>query len=181
MIQTNPITIPFSKRKTLVLLMGAIAFVAAGYWLLFGTVTFGNALLDNLLLIKITGLVSVIFFGIAIYFLIGNLRTQGPGLIIDDTGIEDYSSSLSTSKIYWKDIEAIEVMTIKSQIVILFKVSNPKTYIEAQRNKLKRKMLELNYKWYGTPVSSSANGLRISSVELLQLVSDRFEVYKSTK
>lgn len=105
---------------------------------------------------------------------------NGPGLVIDDLGIEDYSSAVTGPKIYWKDITAIEVLIIKSQPLILFKVSNPQIYIDGAKG-FKRKMMALNYKWYGTPLSISANGLRISFEELLKLVSERFEVYKGNK
>ncbi len=61
----------------------------------------------------------------------------------------------------------------------MFKVSNPQTYINGQSNWFKRKILELNYKWYGTPVGISANGLKISFEELLKLVTEKFEAYIS--
>lgn len=104
---------------------------------------------------------------------------KGAALIIDDFGIEDFSSAIAT-KIYWKDIEAIETLTMHSQPVILFKVSNPQAYIEEAKG-LKRKMMEMNYKWYGTPVSISATGLLISYEELIQLVYAQFEAYTSTR
>jgi len=174
---TTPILIPFSKGKTFIWLIGAIAFVAIGCWLLFGHIVFGNALFDNLWLIKTSGVVALLFFGIAIYFFIRNLMAKGAGLVIDDTGIEDFSTAASADKIYWKDVKAIEVLTIKSQPLILFKVTNPQAYIDGQTNRFKRKMLALNYKWYGAPVGISANGLKISFEELLQLVTERFEAY----
>lgn len=177
---TSAIYIPFSKSKTFIWLIGSLAFVAAGCWLLFGNPAFNNALLDNPWFIKTAGTASLIFFGIAGYFFIRNLMAKGPGLVIDNTGIEDFSTAAAASKIYWKDVEAIEVLTIKSQPLILFKVVNPQDYIDGQANRFKRKMLKLNYKWYGAPAGISANGLRISFEELLQLVTGRFEAYTNT-
>ncbi|WP_316812239.1 STM3941 family protein [Pedobacter heparinus] len=176
MMTINPVVIPFSKSKIFLLLIGANVFVGIGGWLLFGNPTFDNTLLDNPWFTKTTGLASLVFFGIAVYFLIGKLIAKSPGLVIDDVGIEDYSSAVTVPKIYWKDVEAIEVLTIKSQPLILFKVSNPQIYIDGAKG-FKRKMMALNYKWYGTPLCISANGLRVSFEELLQLVSERFEVY----
>ena len=175
----SPVSIPFSKGKIFIWLIGALAFVTAGCWLLINPPRSGNALFDNPWLTKTVRAASFIFFGIALYFFIRKLMATGPGLVIDDTGIEDFSMAASASKIYWKDIEAIEVLTIKSQPLILFKVNNPQAYIDGQSNKFKRKMLELNYKWYGAPVGISANGLNISFEELLQLVSENFEAYKN--
>ncbi|MNK43397.1 hypothetical protein D3C87_621000 [compost metagenome] len=173
---TNPVIIPFSKSKNFLLLIGANSFVGIGCWLLFANPTFENQLLVNSWFTKTIGAASIVFFGFASYFLVRNLMANGPGLMIDDSGIINYSSA-SGIKIYWKDIQAIEVLTIKSQPIILFKVSNPQTYINRETNRFKRKMMALNYKWYGAPVSISANGLQISFQKLLQLVSDRLEVY----
>jgi hypothetical protein len=174
-METNAVTIPFSKGKTSLWLIGALVFVAAGCWLLFGNPNFDNALLDNQWLTKMTGTASLVFFGIAAYFFIRKLMASGPGLVIHDIGIEDYSSTVAL-KVYWKNIEAIETIQIQSQPIILLKVSNPQAYIDRAKG-FKRKMMALNYKWYGTPLSISANGLQISFDELLQLISGRFETY----
>lgn len=174
---TNPIAIPFSKTKTILWLIGALAFVFIGCWLLFGHLVFSNTLLDSILFTKIIGIIALLFFGLSVYYFVRNLIAKGSGLIIDDTGIQDFSTAASAVKIYWKDVVAIEVLTIKSQPLILFKVSNPQAYIDAQPNRFKRKMLAINYKWYGAPVGITANGLKISFEELLQLVNERFEAY----
>lgn len=175
-MEPNPVIIPFSKSKTLLWLTGAIAFVVIGCWLLLSNPAFHNALLNNPLITKTTGTASLLFFGIATYFLVRNLMTKGPGLIIDEMGIEDFSSAISGPKTYWNDIEAIEAIAIQSQPVLLIKVKNPQTYID-QATGFKRKMMQLNYKGYGTPISISANGLQISFEELRQLVTGKYEAY----
>jgi hypothetical protein len=72
-----------------------LAFVTVGGWLLFGDPRFNNALLDNPWITRPVGAVTVVFFSFAVYFLVVTLMAKGPGLIIDDTGIEDYSSAIS--------------------------------------------------------------------------------------
>ncbi|MBN8858033.1 MAG: hypothetical protein J0H29_06575 [Sphingobacteriales bacterium] len=170
--------IPFSKNKSALLMLAAIAFIAIGCWLIITPPQSGNDFFSNPVLLRVIGIIAVAFFGTAAYFIARNLTAKGPGLIIDNAGISDLSGAASAKKIFWKDIEAIEVLTIKSQRLIMFKVSNPQDYINGQSNRFKRKMLELNYKWYGAPVGISANGFKISFEELLQLVSDRFEAIK---
>jgi hypothetical protein len=174
-MNTSPVIIPFSKSKIFLWLIGSIAFVAAGCWLLLDNPKFDNALLDNQWFTKLAGTASLVFFGIATYFFIRKLMANGPGLIINDIGMEDYSSAFAV-KIYWKDIEAIEAITIQSQPIILLKVNNPQTYIAREKG-FKRKMMVMNYKWYGSPLSISANGLQISFDELLQVISSRFKDY----
>lgn len=176
---TNTLVIDFSKRKNSLLLIGAIAFVAAGCWLLVGNPKFDHGLFDHRWFTKTVGAASVVFFGLAACFFIRNLISYRPGLIINDIGIDDYSSAVAV-KIYWEDIEAIEAMQIQSQRIILVKVSNAQTHIDRAKG-FKRKMMAMNYKYYGTPVSISANGLQISFDELLQLISGRFETYIKTK
>lgn len=178
-MENNTITIPFSKKKNSLLLIGAIVFVATGCWLLFGNPKFDNAVLNNPWFTKMVGATSLVFFGLAAYFFIRNLMAIGPGIVINDIGIDDYSSAVAV-KIYWKDIEVIEAMQIQSQPIILVKVGNPQTYIDRAKG-FKRKMMTMNYKYYGTPISISANGLQIPFDELLQLISDRLETYVKAK
>ncbi len=87
---SRPITIPFSKSKTFVWFIGAVTFVVLGCWLLFGNPIFRNALLDNPWFTKMAGMASFVFFSIAGYFFIRNLLSKGPGLLIDEAGIEDF-------------------------------------------------------------------------------------------
>lgn len=180
-MNTNPIAIPFSKTKTILWLLSALAFVAASCWLLFGHPVFDNELLDNPLFTKTVGVAALLFFGLAIYYFVRNLMAKGPGLIIDDEGISDFSTAASADKIYWKDVEEVLTVTIKSQPLILLKVSNPQEYIDAQQSKFKRKMLAINYKWYGAPVGITANGLQITHDELLELVIERFKTFVEVK
>jgi hypothetical protein len=58
--------------------------------------------------------------------------------------------------------------------MLMLYVSNPNTYIDRQKNLLKRKGMALNHRSYGTPVSISASTLKISFPELFALVSQRF-------
>lgn len=178
-MESNTITIPLSKSKTFIWLIVANAFVATGCWLLFGNPKFNNALFDNPWFTKTVGTASLVFFGLGAYFFIRKLMANGPGLVINDIGIDDYSSAVAV-KIYWEDIESIESKQIQSQPIILVKVSNPQTYIDRAKG-FNRKMMAMNYKYYGTPVSISANGLQISFDELLQLISARFETYIEEK
>ena len=64
-------------------------------------------------------------------------------------------------------------MTITLRYIL--EVKNPQEYIGRQKSLLKRKGMELNYKMYGTPISITANGLKMPFEELFTLVSVKFQ------
>ena len=98
-----------------------------------------------------------------------------PGLIIDQTGLTDNSSGVSAGQILWSDIEDISVLEIHRQKIIMLQVRNPQDYIDKQTSGFKRKMMQMNYKMYGTPLSITSNGLKVSFDELLSTLKDKLK------
>lgn len=98
-----------------------------------------------------------------------------PGLIIDQTGLTDNSSGVSAGRILWSDIADISVIEIHRQKLIMLQVTNPQDYIDKQKSEFKRKMMQMNYKVYGTPLSITSNGLHISFDELLSTLTDKLK------
>lgn len=109
--------------------------------------------------IAIAGYVLFSFLDFALFFLIKKLPQNKPGFIIDQTVLTDNSSGVSTGQILWTDIEDISVIEIHRQKLIMLQVVNPIYYIDKQTSVFKRKMMEMNYKMYGTPLSITSNGL----------------------
>jgi hypothetical protein len=103
------------------------------------------------------------------------LPDNKPGLIIDQTGLTDNSSGVSAGQVLWSDIEAISVIEIHRQKLIMLKVRNPQEYIDKQTSGFKRKMMQINFKLYGTPLSITSNGLKISFEELLSTLTDKLK------
>ena len=169
------IEIQLSKSKIILMLLGALAFVAIGLWFVIAPPTIENSYWGNPNKIAIAGYASITFFGLCAIFLIRKLPDNKPGLIIDDTGLIDNSSGLSAGQILWSDIENISVVEIHRQKLIMLHVKNPKHYIEKQASLFKRKGMELNSKMYGTPLSISANGLKVSFDTLLATLTDKLE------
>ena len=169
------IEIPLDKSKIILMLTGVLAFVAIGLWFVIAPPQISNAYWGNPTRIAIAGYASIFFFGLCTVVLIPKLQDTKPGLIIDDTGLTDNSGALSVGHILWTDIENTSVLQIHKQELLMIAVKNPQDYIGRQKNLLKRKAIELNYKMYGTPVSITANGLKIPFQELLALVSQRFQ------
>lgn len=174
MTKGHRIEIPISKTKLLLLLLGSLTFVALGLWFVIAPPTINNHFRGNPTKIAIVGYASIIFFGLCAFAFIRKFSTKGPGLIIDDKGLSDNSSGVSGGQILWSDISNISVIEIHRQKIIMLQVNNPKDYINRQTSKFKKKMMEMNYNMYGSPLSITSNGLKISFDELHRLLLDRF-------
>lgn len=169
------IEIPLSKSKLIMMLFGASAFVAIGLWFVIAPPDIKNSYWGNPTRIAVVGYASIIFFGLCTVVLMRKLPDNKPGLIIDDTGLSDNSSALSAGHISWADIENIYVLEFQKQRLLMLEVSNPQDYIDRQSSLFKRKGMALNYRMYGTPLSITANGLKIPFQELFALVTERFQ------
>ena len=75
-------------------------------------------------------------------------------------------------------IKKIEYENGKTEKFII-DLKDPEQYIQNETNPVKRKLLSMNAKGYGSPVHISTNGLIIKHEALLQLMKEKFEAYKS--
>jgi hypothetical protein len=57
----------------------------------------------------------------------------------------------------------------------MLQVKNPRQYIDRQTSLLKRKGMELNNKMYGTPISITPNGLKITFENLLTILTKKLQ------
>ena len=169
------IEIPVSKSKVIMMLIGSIALVAAGLWFVISPPTINNAYWGNPTRLSIVGYASIALFGFLAIIFIRKLPDNKPGLIIDDTGLTDNSGGLSAGQIPWSDIEDISVLEIHKNKMILIYVKDPQEYINRQNNVIKRKLMQMNTNSYGTPISITTNGLKISFDELFELLIRKFE------
>lgn len=171
---TARVEILLSKKKITLIFIGSLVFVALGVWFVMSPGTFSNGgPLRNSTLVTIVGIAAILFFGLCGIYALRKLPDNKPGLIIDESGIIDNSGAASAGLILWTDINSLSVMTVQKQKFILLHVKNPMDYIERQRGAFKRKMMQLNFKMYGSPLTISANGLKITFDELHRLVTER--------
>lgn len=171
--EISTMEIGLSKNKIIKQLFVSICFIGIGIWLLVKPPVISNPYFGNPTVILCAGIASIILFSIFAIMYIQKLRSSALGLIIDKQGITDNSSALSVGLIAWSDIENISVMEMYRQKLIMIKVNKPEEYIARQANSMKRKMMEMNYKTYHTPISITSNILQIKFDELLhKLTSD---------
>lgn len=170
------IEIPLSKTKILLLVGGSVLFVVASLFLIFVLADQQTKL--NPMLIKVIGVVGMLFFGATGITAAKKLFDNKMGMIIDENGITDNSSGVSIGLIKWADITSIKTEQVSSTKFLLIKVSNPDFYL-SQAKGLKRKMMEANNKMYGTPVSMTSNGLKCTFDELEKLLQEHLNKYKT--
>jgi hypothetical protein len=169
------VEIALSKSKIVLMLFGALIFVAIGLLFVISPPVVQNAFWGDPAKIAIAGYGSIIFFGLCAFLFLRKLPDKQPGLIIDDKGLIDNSSGLSAGHVLWSDIENISVIEIHMQKLIMLHVTNPQHYINRQPSLLKRKGMQFNKKMYGTPLSITSNGLKISFDKLFNLLTDKLQ------
>jgi len=179
MTKEEQIEIPLSKTKMLLTLLGSLLFVALGLWLLINPPESNHWLFGNPTVIIISGLASVIFFGLVAATVFRKFSDKNPGLTINRLGIIDNSSGASAGLIPWTDIQEIKISQIMSQKFLMFIVSNPEDYLEKVTNPLKRNAMKINYKTYGSPISISSNALQTNFDDLHKLLINKMNEYKS--
>jgi hypothetical protein len=172
---TEQIEIPLSKTKLILMLVGSIAFVLLGLWLISEADNLSGRMTKNPTYTRRIGAAGVLFFGVCAVYIGRKIPDNKPGLIIDEFGLTDNSSGISAGKIMWNDIKYIKVIEIHQQKLIMFHVNNPQDYIDKQTSGLRRKMMQLNYNMYGTPLSIASNSLKIKFDDLLNILNDQLK------
>jgi len=178
MTQTEQIEIPLSKKKILLILFGAVAFVVIGVFFVINPSMFISTVARNSTIIFIAGLASVLFFGLCAIFAFRKLFDKKVGLAINREGIIDNSSGVSAGLVLWSDIKEIEICSVAGQKFLMIIVKNPQDYIDKFTSPLKRKAMEMNYKTYGSPISISANSLQTNFDKLHNLLTEKLKEYR---
>jgi hypothetical protein len=124
-----------------------------------------SAMDRNPFMLKLVGIVSIVFFGAVGLFVIRKFFDKKAGLIIDQNGLTDQSSGVSVGLIPWSDIVEIETAQVMSTRFLLINVRDAEQYL-AKASGIKRRMLAANMKMYGTPLSISSNSLKCNFTEL---------------
>jgi hypothetical protein len=163
--------IPLSKKKLVLLLFGAIAFVGGSTWM------WSHADVQSRFsphFVKAVAVAGISFFGLSAIYVGYKVFDSRPGLIIDSLGIIDNSSAVAAGRIFWHDIVGLNVSTISRQRFIVIEVVDPQEFIE--RGNLFRRILNtLNMKMMGSPIAISSNSLRANFDQLVALLTDAFE------
>jgi hypothetical protein len=166
--------IELSKKKILLGLLGASAFVAAGIWMF--TLDEANILsersyrlfFNNPTYVYGLGLVSIVLFGLLALFFFKKLFDKKPGLIFSASGIVDNASAVSAGFISWSELIGSELFEMQGQKMLIIMVRDPQKYVD-RGNAVKRTLNQANYKMCGSPIVISSNALKVNFSELRSL------------
>ncbi|MDR0430919.1 MAG: hypothetical protein LBH58_10640 [Tannerellaceae bacterium] len=177
----NVIQFTLKRRKTRLLFLGIIAAVAFGSLelYLFNLLKYGSGKFIMLLL----AIVSFFYAIFAILSLLQLKKEHYTAMYISDEGINDISTGNDIGTVLWKDVENIKIMdelgNTKRKYIVL-KVQNPDEYIQRERNRSKRRTLELKLQYYSSPICFSNRALNCTFDELKDAVYLKYNHYKDT-
>lgn len=168
----DKIEIPSSKTKIILVLIGCFVFVILGFFFILKPEFFISPIVRTVLFIQIVGSVVILFFGLGGIYGCKKLLDRKIGLVIDIEGIYDNSNASSIGLIKWDDIINIKTEQVSSAKFLLVYIRNPKEYISREKG-FKKKLMEANYKMYGTPLSITSNTLQCNFHELEMIIKER--------
>ncbi len=178
-MHSQQIEIPLSKKKMIASFIGALVFVILGA----GLIIYPRYVDVDIspIILSITGLISILFFGLVAITLFRKLFDKKAGLIINKQGIIDNAGGTSAGTIAWDNIIEIKISKVMSQKFLMIIVNNPQDYIDMETNIIKKQAMKLNYTNYGSPITIASNTLKINFDNLNSLLQQKLKEHKENK
>ncbi len=173
---SESLEIPIDKSKVIGIFFISILFIMLGFWFVFSFATIQTRF--SPLLIQILGIVSVLFFGLTLLYSISKYFDKSPGLIFTNKGIVDNTNGTSVGLIEWNDINEIKIIEIWKTKAILLLTDKPEKYIK-KASVSQAKMMQTNFKLYGTPLYITPQTLKIDFDDLYDLILEEFSLNKN--
>lgn len=170
-----------SKKKSIWLVIGSIAFVALGVWLLMEADNLSGWRARNPIFTKGIGIASVLFFGFGMVVGIKRLIKSEIALIIDPMGLSVNPKKSPPEFVKWENILGFQEIKIHSTRILIIGVNNPEYWVEKEANAMRKRLMQFNVNNYGSPFNIGASGLQISAKELRETLQRYFEKYKTNK
>ncbi len=157
-----------SKKKSFLLLIGSLLFVALGIWLLLEADNLTGWRANYPIFTRGIGLVSILFFGLGVCISSKRLFKSELALIISSEGINVTPKKSLSDFIKWEDIEKFEEIKIQSTRIVIIVVKNPQYWLDKETSAFRRKLMQFNLNNYNSPFNISATGLDISLDKLIE-------------
>ena len=176
--------IELSKTKIALAVLGTCAFVAIGVWFLLldeeaiRTSSSYRLLFNEPMYARALGITAIVVFGALALFFFKKLFDKKPGLVFNNSGIVDNASAVAAGFIPWSEITGYDIFEMPQQKMLIVMVSDPQKYVE-RGNAVKQKLNQANFKMCGSPISISANALKINFADLLALFDEYQRKYGS--
>jgi hypothetical protein len=176
--------IELSKTKILLAILGTCAFVAIGIWFLtldeaiIRTSSSYRLLFNEPMYARGLGIVSIVIFGALALFFVKKLFDKKPGLVFNNSGIVDNASAVAVGFIPWSEITGYDIFEMPQQKMLIIMVKDPQKYVD-RGNAVQRRLNQANFKMCGSPITISANALKINFLELSSLFEEYLRKYGS--
>jgi hypothetical protein len=177
--------IELSKKKIALAILGSSVFVAIGIWMLsldeasIQSSRSFRLFWNNPMYVQGLGLLSIVCFGLLGLFFFKKLFDKKPGLIFSNSGIVDNASAAAAGFIPWSEVMGADIFEMAQQKMLIIKVRDPKKYVE-RGNAVKRKLNQANYNMCGSPITISANALKVNFADLHTLFDEYQRKYGDT-
>ena len=104
------------------------------------------------------------------YYAFKRLLLKGPGLVINKLGVIDNSGFVSIGNVFWSDVVEVNSNKILFSDCIIIKVRNPARYINSHKNLFEKIWLQMEDRYFGSPINISVSGLNIKFNDLFRVV-----------
>lgn len=168
-----------SKKKSMLLLIGSIAFVVLGFWLLLEADNLTGWRARNPIFTRGIGIASILFFGLGVFVGVKRLIKSEIALIIDSKGLNVNPKNSLNEYINWSDINGFEEIKIQSTRIVIIGVKNPEYWLDKETSGFRRKLMQFNISNYNSPFNIAAAGLDISSDKLIETLNNYYDRHKN--
>ncbi len=168
--------IEIDKKKTLTLLILSLFFVALGIIVILNPSNFISSSKISPCFRIFAGIIFVSLYCASVIYRVKILILNND-LTIDSNGINDNISLMSNGLIKWRDITEIKSVEFMLMKFLLIFVKNPEENLEGASG-MKRKLMIINMKKFGTPFSITSTALKCNFNELEKLLKDKLTEHK---
>lgn len=176
---THGTKVEMSKGKLVLSLLATVLFILIGFMLIINSESFAVSRNTYQLVPIVIGISSITFFGVCSVNILRLLFNRNAGLTIDQNGITDNSHSTSVGFIDWNDITGTKRVDLGVTKVLLLFTDKPEKYIDRAETSRFRRVLEVNNRKYGTPISIMSGTLEIKFGDLEKLILEKLETKDS--
>jgi len=180
MSANQQIEFKLSKSKIVLMFFGCLIFCILSILFIMNPEKFTSWRHSSSTMVLIVGILGVTFFGICLLFYARKMFDKTPGLIVNDKGIYDNASGISVGFIPWNDIVEIKETVVINQSFVNIVVKNPDKYIETQKNIFKRKLVQINYNFFGTVIAIPSVSINSEFNDLKRILQQEFEKHKNS-
>jgi len=167
----DEIVFPFCPRRLMGTIVGASIFVAGGVLILLRGLWELQS--DEPAVGLLVGSTSILFFGPCLQWACRKLNGAEPALRVASAGLYDESSAIAPGFVAWEDIESVHRSSAYPSYLCV--VPEDIEELLARQPTWKRRVMRMNVRMVGAPITISASLLEASLDEVERAINDRLD------